>query len=407
MPSARSYFSIARAHESVGAGTNDGAEDRVASTMGNDAFAAMLDEMMGPERNVNLDQRTGKMPHFTDDNVDKLYIAGCSPYHLFRGTPKNEGYLRDVDKYAKLVCDEKLKAQYDVLPQEEKDKYGWEYEMFNLLEELIAKCDVRIVKARERIGDNSKKIDDKVAERRAGWQSRIDSKMKASEEAGEAGDVDKCQALVTAAETLRTEMEKDLEQFRRDQSRFEGSQKVCLISGAIIAADASPENDACAHFSGRNFMAWKKIREVHETIKARGGVKPPPPGGAGAGAIGGGGGGGGGGGQGRGDDRGRGGVDNNRDRGGSRRSRSRSRDRDRDRYRERDRERDRDRRDRSRDRDRGSSYHRGRGGDGYRGGGGGRDDSRERRRSRDHHYSFYDDRDRDRDRDRGYHHHRR
>jgi hypothetical protein len=29
---------------------------------------------------------------------------------------------------------------------------------------------------------------------------------------------------------------------------------VCLISGAIIAADASKENDASAHFSGRNYI---------------------------------------------------------------------------------------------------------------------------------------------------------
>jgi len=37
--------------------------------------------------------------HFTDENVDKLFIAGCSPYFLVRGQPKNEGYLRDVEKW--------------------------------------------------------------------------------------------------------------------------------------------------------------------------------------------------------------------------------------------------------------------------------------------------------------------
>ena len=29
----------------------------------------------------------------------KPLIAGCSPYFLFRGQPKNEGYLRDVEKW--------------------------------------------------------------------------------------------------------------------------------------------------------------------------------------------------------------------------------------------------------------------------------------------------------------------
>ena len=53
--------------------------------MGTDAMRAMLDEMMGPERNVNLTERTGKTRHFTDENVDKFHVAGCSPYFLFRG----------------------------------------------------------------------------------------------------------------------------------------------------------------------------------------------------------------------------------------------------------------------------------------------------------------------------------
>jgi|AntAceMinimDraft_12_1070368.scaffolds.fasta_scaffold361072_1 2C-methyl-D-erythritol 2,4-cyclodiphosphate synthase len=84
--------------------------------------------------------------------------------------------------------------------QDAKDEFGYEHEMFHLLEELVAKCDVRIIRAGEKIGDNSMKIQDKISERRAGWQSRIDLKMKASEEAGEAGEVDTCQEQVAAAE---------------------------------------------------------------------------------------------------------------------------------------------------------------------------------------------------------------
>ena len=118
-------------------------------------FRAMLDEMMGPERNVDLDKVTGKKRHFLDANVDKLYIAGCSPYFLFRAQPKNEGYLRDPDKWAKLTCDDTLKPEYDALSQEEKDNLGYEWEMYNLLEDLIAKCDLRIKRAAEKLGDNS------------------------------------------------------------------------------------------------------------------------------------------------------------------------------------------------------------------------------------------------------------
>ena len=97
--------------------------------------------------------------------------------------------------------------------------------------DLVRKCDMRIERAAEKLGDNSAKILDKINERKAGWQSRIDVKMKASEEAGEAGEVDKCQELIAGAEKLRASMNEDLESFAREQSRFEGTQKVCPVSG--------------------------------------------------------------------------------------------------------------------------------------------------------------------------------
>ena len=250
------------------------------TAMATDAMRAMLDEMMGPERNVNLEERTGKTRHFTDDNVDKFYVAGCSPYYLFRGQPKNEGYLEEVDKYAKMLCDDVLRDQFAALPQEEKDKYGYEWDLYNLLEDLVKKCDVRIKKAQEKLGDESTKIQDKINERTAGWQARIDKLMKESEEAGEAGEVDKCQDLIKEAEALKAEMANDIKIFTREQSRFQGSQKVCLISGAVIAVEAKEDDGNLqnnAHFTGRNYNGWKAIREKLDDFKSRvGGVKPPP-----------------------------------------------------------------------------------------------------------------------------------
>ena len=52
-------------------------------------FAAMLDEMMGPERNIDLDKVTGKRRRFDDEDVDRHFLVGCSPYQLFQGSKKN------------------------------------------------------------------------------------------------------------------------------------------------------------------------------------------------------------------------------------------------------------------------------------------------------------------------------
>ena len=43
---------------------------------------------------------------------------------------------------------------------------------------------------REQLEAHARRVEDKVAERKVGWQTRIDAKMRASEEAGEAGLVD-------------------------------------------------------------------------------------------------------------------------------------------------------------------------------------------------------------------------
>lgn len=243
-------------------------------------FAAMLDEMMGPERNVDLDKVTGRRRQFADPDVDKHHLAGCSPYALFRGTSKNEGYLnpREVERHAKMVCDDALRAEYEALPREEKDRLGYERDLYFLLEDLVARCDVRVRKAKEKLAEAVKRVEDKVNERRASWQVRIDEKMRLSEEAGEAGDIDRCQALVAEAEALREPMARACEETRRTLVPRGGAhnERACEISGAILLADCTEENDAVGHFTGKNYVAWKTIRDVHAAMKARYPDGPPP-----------------------------------------------------------------------------------------------------------------------------------
>ena len=160
-----------------------------------------------------------------------------------------------------MVCDEACKAEYEALPQAEKDRLGWERDTFVLLGFLIKRCDDRVRNAREQLESHARRVDEKVAERKVGWQTRIDAKMRASEEAGEAGLVDECQKLIAEAVAIRATSEKDLEQYRKEQSRGVDHQKVCPVSGAIVTKDADPDSDTSGHYAGRNYVGWKKIRE--------------------------------------------------------------------------------------------------------------------------------------------------
>lgn len=56
-----------------------------------DATRALLDELMGKERNVPLDERTGQSLKFSDPEVCKYALAGLCPYGLFKNTKSDLG----------------------------------------------------------------------------------------------------------------------------------------------------------------------------------------------------------------------------------------------------------------------------------------------------------------------------
>ncbi|EKX42349.1 hypothetical protein GUITHDRAFT_111624 [Guillardia theta CCMP2712] len=109
-----------------------------------DALAAQLDALMGKERDVPVEKRTNRRINFWDDDVDKYWICGCSPHLILRNSRSDLGVW---DK----VQDEDAKAAWDVLPQEEKDKYGYEYELMRFLEQLVADLDKSIRRHQEKL----------------------------------------------------------------------------------------------------------------------------------------------------------------------------------------------------------------------------------------------------------------
>lgn len=86
--------------------------------------------------------------------VCKYYLCGLSPHYLFKNTKSAGDVYRHLGDYDK-VCDDECKRQWEELPQEEKDKYGYEYELKVLLEKLVRDCDRRIEKGKERIRKES------------------------------------------------------------------------------------------------------------------------------------------------------------------------------------------------------------------------------------------------------------
>jgi RNA-binding protein Luc7-like 2 len=56
-----------------------------------DAMRTMLDELMGKERNLPPEERTGKGISYKDALICKYALAGLCPYGLFKNTKSDLG----------------------------------------------------------------------------------------------------------------------------------------------------------------------------------------------------------------------------------------------------------------------------------------------------------------------------
>ena len=104
----------------------------------------MMDELMGKERDVALEERTDlKETKFDDSTLDRFFLCGCSPYDLLRGTKsetmpqlEREGFLKERP--------ESMKIKWEGLTQAEKDEYGFERELQDFLQILVDEQDKRV-----------------------------------------------------------------------------------------------------------------------------------------------------------------------------------------------------------------------------------------------------------------------
>ena len=109
---------------------------------------ALLDELMGMDRDLQEGERGHAPAHFSDDDVCKHYLCGLNPYALFRNTKS------DLGQYDKRE-DDAARAQWEALPQAEKDGYGYEHDLLALLERLVAQCNAKVQRNLRRVRDGT------------------------------------------------------------------------------------------------------------------------------------------------------------------------------------------------------------------------------------------------------------
>ncbi|PNW73163.1 hypothetical protein CHLRE_14g621300v5 [Chlamydomonas reinhardtii] len=245
-----------------------------------DAMRAMLDELMGKERNVPLDKRSNKRIRFDDPTVCKFALAGLCPYGLFKNTRSDLGPC-GYEIHEDHIEWETLQGEYNKQDPREHERY--ERRLMKVMEDLIREMDRKIAKAKDRAEAESsaRPLKPEDAARLADMQAKAKEMLQKSQEAGEAGEVDVSMALAQQA----TEMQAQHDRLHKSLTAPERTMSVCDICGVFIN---STDNDQRRqeHLTGKQYLGWKAIREKYAELTSRWEARarsrepellPPPP----------------------------------------------------------------------------------------------------------------------------------
>ena len=82
----------------------------------------------------------------------KLALCGLSPLELLRSTKSIHDVYRVLGpEYRLRAPDAAERAEWAGLSQRDRDAYGYEYDLRQVLERLVAECDRRIARGHERV----------------------------------------------------------------------------------------------------------------------------------------------------------------------------------------------------------------------------------------------------------------
>ncbi|KAG1656014.1 hypothetical protein FOA52_005642 [Chlamydomonas sp. UWO 241] len=233
---------------------------------------ALLDELMGKERNVALHERSNKRIRYDDPSVCKYDLGGICPHGRFKNTKSDMGPC-EYEVHADHIDWPSIKEEYDKQDDREKEKY--ERRLMSYLEGLIRTMDMKIARSKERADRESAPKTPRPEEqaRLDELNARAKAALMRSGELGEAGDVDTAMAASGEADMYKKQ---HAELFRK-VSAPERSLSVCEVCGVFISAMDADESKwggkvpqpILDHLAGKQFLGWKALRDQHKSLKEK------------------------------------------------------------------------------------------------------------------------------------------
>lgn len=238
-----------------------------------DAQRAMLDELMGKERNVPLTERTGRALKYSDAEICKYELAGLCPYGLFRNTKSDLGPCK-YEMHEDDLQFEPVMQQWQQLSEQEQERCGYVSQLHGLLVQLVKDMDRKIERQKERANKDSepRSLSEKEKEQLAAIKAKEKEATEKAEKLAEDADVDGSQMFAQQAEAFSRQHDALQKQFQLP----ERTMSVCEVCGVFINSTDNDQRRA-DHLAGKQYLGWKAIREKLTELDAARKQLPPPP----------------------------------------------------------------------------------------------------------------------------------
>jgi len=241
-----------------------------------EATRALLDQLMGPNRNSRMGDDEDKRVHWSDDNICTWFLCGFCPHDLFKNTREDLGACPELHSPI-------LKEEFNRQKDRVKNRYFHKY--LQKLETMRQKGDARIARARDRLRkeanpnasftlmiNHKKKINS--------LKDEIDSLEAECEILGEEGKVTEAQETMSKHDLLVKQLS-NLEETAKQQAKTQEADikplTVCETCGGFIVDDDSSSRRYQSHQVGRMHAGYTKIREkIDELDRMLAGYVPSP-----------------------------------------------------------------------------------------------------------------------------------
>jgi hypothetical protein len=229
-----------------------------------DATRALLDELMGADRNlVSAEKSKVRGKHFSDENICKLFIQGFCPNDLFTNTKSDLGLC-------KKLHDEACKREWNSSDEKEKSRYPYPSDMLKHLERLISEMDVKMEKQQAKLNEESTvELSGQAQNKVASLTAECDVLLKKIEDLGEQGLVTEATSAMEVLTRLQAEKESLLKSSVPVNS-LGGmpvkQMKVCEICGSLLVVGDSVDR-VQAHLDGKQHKGYQLIRETIAELK--------------------------------------------------------------------------------------------------------------------------------------------